>query len=138
VPSNLDRYERIAPLYDLLDLPFEYSRYRKIRPLLFQNGYCERAIGSIRRDCLDHVIVLGERHLLHLLRCYASYYNRSRTHLSLNKDAPMRRPVHALGSIEARPVLGGLHHHYVRILISDRDRTNAVTDPRSASDRCCR
>jgi hypothetical protein len=81
----------------------------------WQNGYCERAIGSIRRDCLDHVMVLGERHLLHLLRCYASYYNRSRTHLSLNKDAPTRRPVHTLGSIEARPVLGGLHHHYVRI-----------------------
>ena len=81
---------------------------------LWQNGYCERAISSIRRDCLDHVIVLGERHLLHLLRCYASYYNRSRTHLSLNKDAPTRRPVHTLGSIEARPVLGGLHHHYVR------------------------
>ena len=81
----------------------------------WQNGYCEWAIGSIRRDCLDHVIVLGERHLLHLLRCYASYYNRSRTRLSLNKDAPTRRPVHALGSIEARPVPGGLHHHYVRI-----------------------
>ena len=73
----------------------------------WQNGYCERAIGSIRRDCLDHVIVLGERHLLHLLRCYASYYNRSRTHLSLSKDAPMGRSVHALGSIEAIPVLGG-------------------------------
>jgi transposase InsO family protein len=81
----------------------------------WQNAYCERAIGSIRRDCLDHVIVFGERHLLHLLRCYASYYNRSRTHLSLNKDAPTRRPVHTLGRIEARPVLGGLHHHYVRI-----------------------
>jgi len=81
----------------------------------WQNGYCERAIGSIRQDCLDHVIVLGERHLFHLLRCYATYYNRSRTHLSLNKDAPTRRPVHVLGSIEARPVLGGLHHHYVRI-----------------------
>jgi transposase InsO family protein len=81
----------------------------------WQNGYCERAIASIRRDCLDHVIVLGEHHLLHLLRCYASYYNRSRTHLSLSKDAPMGRPVHALGSIEAIPVLGGLHHHYVRI-----------------------
>jgi hypothetical protein len=80
----------------------------------WQNGYCQRAIGSIRRDCLDHVIVLGERHLLHLLRCYASYYNRSRTHLSLNKDAPTRRPVHTLASIEATPVLGGLHHHYVR------------------------
>jgi len=63
----------------------------------------------------DRDRVLGERHLLHLLRCYASYYNQSRTHLSLNKDAPTRRPVHTLGSIEARPVLGGLHHHYVRI-----------------------
>jgi transposase InsO family protein len=72
----------------------------------WQNGYCERAIGSIRWGCLDHVIVLGERHLLHLLRCYADYYNRSRTHLSLNKDAPTGRPVHTLGSIEARPVLG--------------------------------
>ena len=71
----------------------------------WQNGYCERAIGSIRRDCLDHVIVFGESHLLHLLRCYASYYNRSRTHLSLNKDAPTRRPVHTLGKhrSEARP-----------------------------------
>jgi transposase InsO family protein len=81
----------------------------------WQNGYCERAIGSIRGDCLDHVIVLGERHLRHLLRCYVNYYNRSRTHLSLNKDAPVRRPVHAVGCIEARPVLGGLHHCYVRI-----------------------
>jgi Integrase core domain len=81
----------------------------------WQDGYCERAIGSIRRDYLDHVVVLGERHLVHLLRCYASYYNRSRTYLSLNKDAPTRRPVHSFGSIEARPILGSLHHHYVRI-----------------------
>ncbi len=81
----------------------------------WQNGYCERAIGSIRRDCLDHIIVFGEQHLRHLLRCYASYYNQSRTHLSLNKDAPVRRAVPAVGCIEARPVLGGLHHHYVRI-----------------------
>ena len=56
----------------------------------WQNGYCERAIGSIRRDCLDHVIVLGERHLLHLLRCYASYYNRSRTHLLLEQEIRRR------------------------------------------------
>ena len=81
----------------------------------WQNGYCERAIGSIRRECLDHIIVFGERHLRHLLRCYASYYNKTRTHLSLNKDAPVRRSVHAAGCIEARPVLGGLHHQYVRI-----------------------
>jgi hypothetical protein len=81
----------------------------------WQNGYCERAIGSIRRDCLDHVIVFGERHLRHLLQCYATYYNQSRTHLSLNKDAPARRPVQDVGCIDARPVLGGLHHLYVRI-----------------------
>jgi transposase InsO family protein len=79
----------------------------------WQNGYCERAIGSIRRDCLDHIIVFGERHLL---RCYESYYNKIRTHLSLNKDAPARRSIHAVGCIEARPILGGLHHQYVRIL----------------------
>jgi transposase InsO family protein len=81
----------------------------------WQNGYCERAIGSIRRDCLDHVIVSGERHLRHLLQCYATYYNQSRTHLSLNKDSLVGRPVHAVGYVEARPVLGGRHHCYVRI-----------------------
>ena len=81
----------------------------------WQNGHCERAIGSIRRDCLDHVIVFGERHLRHLLRCYMTYYNKSRTHLSLHKDAPLGRSVHMFGSIVARPILGGLHHHYIRI-----------------------
>ena len=81
----------------------------------WQNGYCERAIGSVRRDCLDHVVVFGERHLRHLLRCYADYYNQSRTHLSLGKDAPVRRQVLSVGQIVARPMLGGLHHRYVRI-----------------------
>ena len=56
----------------------------------WQNGYCERAIGSIRRECLDHVVVVGERHLRHLLRSYATYYNQAGTHLSVNKDAPSR------------------------------------------------
>jgi hypothetical protein len=59
----------------------------------WQNGYCERAIGSIRRECLDHVVVFGERHLRHLLRSYATYYNSARTHLSVNKDAPSPRTV---------------------------------------------
>jgi len=81
----------------------------------WQNGYCERLIGSIRRDCLDHVIVFGERHLRHVLRLYANYYNQARTHLSLNKDAPATRPVHTVGRILPLPVLGGLHHQYVRI-----------------------
>jgi hypothetical protein len=81
----------------------------------WQNGYCERAIGSIRRDCLDHVVVFSERHLRHMLRCYADYYNKSRTHLSLRKDAPARRQAQCVGRIEPMPVLGGLHHRYVRI-----------------------
>jgi transposase InsO family protein len=81
----------------------------------WQNGYCERLIGSIRRDCLDHVVVFGEQHLRHLLRCYATYYNQARTHLALNKDAPSPREVHAYGRILSVPLLGGLHHQYIRI-----------------------
>ena len=81
----------------------------------WQNGYCERAIGSIRRECLDHVVVFGERHLGHLLRSYTTYYNAARTHLSVNKDAPSPRTVHAVGRILPKPFLGGLHHLYVRV-----------------------
>ena len=81
----------------------------------WQNGHTERLIGSIRRDCLDHVVVFGERHLRHLLRSYQRYYNDARTHLSLNKDAPALRAVQAVGRIVANPHLGGLHHQYVRI-----------------------
>ena len=81
----------------------------------WQNGYAERLIGSIRRECLDHVAVFGERHLRHLLLSYVNYYNTVRTHLSLAKDAPVWRPVHTIGRIQARPILGGLHHQYVRI-----------------------
>jgi transposase InsO family protein len=81
----------------------------------WQNGFAERLIGSIRRECLDHVIVYGEAHLRHLLRAYASYYNATRTHRSLDKDAPVHRPVQLVGSLKSRPILGGLHHQYVRI-----------------------
>jgi transposase InsO family protein len=81
----------------------------------WQNGYAERLIGSIRRECLDHVVVSGERHLWHLLLCYMNYYNTARTHLSLSKDAPVLRPVQPVGLIQVRSVLGGLHHQYVRI-----------------------
>jgi transposase InsO family protein len=80
----------------------------------WQNGCAERLIGSIRRDCLDHVVVFGERHLRHLLKAYQKYYNEARTHLSLEKDAPIPRVVHAIGQMSAVPVLGGLHHQYVR------------------------
>jgi Integrase core domain len=80
----------------------------------WQNGYSERLIGSIRRDCLDHVVVFGEQHLLHLLNSYQKYYNEARTHLSLHKDAPIPRAVQTVGRTLAVPVLGGLHHQYFR------------------------
>src|SRR3954470_17723158 len=67
----------------------------------WQNGHVERLIGSIRRECLDHVVVLGEAHLRRLLTAYADYYNRVRTHLALEKDAPLGRPVRAIGSVVA-------------------------------------
>jgi len=81
----------------------------------WQNGHAERLIGSIRRESLDHLVILGERHLRHVLRCYTEYYNAARTHLSLAKDAPISRAVQDVGSIVPLPILGGLHHHYVRI-----------------------
>jgi transposase InsO family protein len=81
----------------------------------WQNGYVERLIGSIRRDCLDHVVVLGERHLRHLLHSHQRYYNEVRTHLSLHKDAPVPREVRAAGRVLSVPILGGLHHQYVRV-----------------------
>jgi len=81
----------------------------------WQNGHVERLIGSIRRECLDHVIVFGEAHLRRILTSYAAYYNAVRTHLSLGKDAPIGRRVQSVGRITAAPVLGGLHHHYARL-----------------------
>ena len=82
----------------------------------WQNPYAERLIGSIRRECLDHVIVLGERHLRRLLTDYLTYYHGSRTHLSLEKDAPTPRRVQAIteGDVVAFPEVGGLHHRYER------------------------
>jgi transposase InsO family protein len=81
----------------------------------WQNGFAERLIGSIRRECVDHMIILGEAHLRRILRAYACYYNDIRTHRSLDKDAPVSRQVQRIGSIESRAILGGLHHHYVRV-----------------------
>ena len=81
----------------------------------WQNGYAERLIGSIRRECLDHIVVIGEAHLRRMLRSYADYYNEIRTHRSLGKDAPIHRAVQRVGTIRSHPMLGGLHHHYVRV-----------------------
>src|SRR5437660_282968 len=81
----------------------------------WQNGLAERLIGSIRRECVDYLVVLGEAHLRWILTKYATYYNELRTHRSLNKDAPIRRAIQHVGRIVSAPVLGGLHHHYCRI-----------------------
>ena len=81
----------------------------------WQNCFAERLIGSIRRECVDHMIVLDEAHLRRILKSYADYYNGVRTHRSLNKDAPVSRPVQRNGVIRSRAILGGLHHHYSRI-----------------------
>jgi transposase InsO family protein len=81
----------------------------------WQNGVAERLIGSIRRECVDHIIVLGEVHLRQILQSYARYYNNIRTHRSLDKDAPVSRPVRRTGVISSRTILGGLHHHYARV-----------------------
>ncbi len=82
----------------------------------WQNPYCERLVGSIRRECLNHVIVLNDRHLLRILRLYLDYYHESRTHLSLNRNAPVERDVEPphLGPVRAIPQVGGLHHRYCR------------------------
>src|ERR1700736_2718726 len=81
----------------------------------WQNGVAERLIGSIRRECVDHMIVLGEAHLRRILKSYAHYYNGVRTHRSVKKDAPVSRSVQRTGVISSRAILGGLHHRYGRI-----------------------
>ena len=82
----------------------------------WQNGYAERLIGSIRRECLDWIVVTGEAHLRQILRRYAAYYNRARTHRSLGKDCPIPRTVQSTGTISSSPILGGLHHVYARTI----------------------
>src|ERR1700741_899853 len=75
----------------------------------WQNGFAERLIGSIRRECVDHFIVLDEAHLRRILRSYARYYNEIRTHRSLDKASPVSRSVQRTGNIKSYPILGGLH-----------------------------
>ena len=81
----------------------------------WQNGIAERLIGTLRRECLDHIVVFGEDHLRSVLFAYAAYYNQMRPHRSLQKDAPLRRAIQRIGEVTAMPILGGLHHQYVRI-----------------------
>jgi len=83
----------------------------------WQNAYVERVIGSIRRECLDHIVIFNERHLRGILSSYADYYYHSRTHLSLDKDCPDPRPVMPprSGRVVAFPQVNGLHHRYERL-----------------------
>ena len=81
----------------------------------WHNPYAERVVGSIRRECTDHIVALGEGHLRRVLRSYADYYNRSRCHLSLERNAPEPREVESgPGRVRAIAHLGGLHHRYTR------------------------
>src|ERR1035437_8898808 len=86
----------------------------------WQNGIAERLIGTVRRECLDRILIFGESHLRRILFAYVAYYNQTRTHLALQKDAPLHRAVQRSGAIVAIPILAGLHHQYVRILFSER------------------
>ncbi len=121
--------EDSAPAYLLRDRDAVYGeqfRHRvkrmRIEEILtaphnpWQNPFAERLIGSVRRECLDHVVVLGERHLRRILTAYLAYYHRARTHLSLDKDAPDVRPVERpeAGRVVPLREVGGLHHRYVR------------------------
>jgi hypothetical protein len=81
----------------------------------WQNGYAERLIGSVRRECTDHLIAFNAEHLRRILAKYAIYYNEMRTHVSLGKDTPCTRPIERFGDVVAHPILGGLHHRYARI-----------------------
>jgi putative transposase len=83
----------------------------------WQNAYVERVIGSIRRECLDHIVIFNERHLLRVLSSYVDYYHGTRTHLSLDKDCPDPRPIQhrSVGRVVAIPKVGGLHHRYERL-----------------------
>ena len=119
--------ERDAPRYLIRDRDASYGDEfrRRIKSLgmtevltaprsPWQNAFAERLIGSIRRECLDHGVVLNKRHLRRLLNSYLSYYQRTRTHLALAKDAPESRAIMSQGKIIAIPQVGGLHRRYER------------------------
>lgn len=127
-PSISSSFRPGAPRYLIRDRDAAYGevvrqrlramgiRDRPVAPSSpWQNGYAERLIGSIRRECLNHVIAFGEAHMRRILTSYAAYYNELRTHLSLGKDSPAGRPTQRFGQIATISNLDGLHHHYMRI-----------------------
>lgn len=118
-----------APLYLIRDRDVKYSDYfrRRLKGLgikdvptaprsPWQNPFVERVIGSIRRECLDHVIVLNERHLQRILKSYVAYYHDSRTHLALDRNSPKPRAIEPKAPVDvvSLPQVGGLHHRYAR------------------------
>ena len=96
----------------------------------WQNAFAERMIGSIRRECLDHVVVLSQQHLRKLLKSYFTYYHRSRTHLALAKDAPEARAIMSRGEIVAIPQVGSLHR---RMKDAPRESRGHQAHPQSIS-----
>jgi hypothetical protein len=106
-----------APHYLIRDRDRVYGTLvtRRLRAMGIRDKPIAPGSPSIRRECVDHMIVLGEAHLRRILTKYAAYYNELRTHRSLNKDAPIRRAIVRRGAITSHPVLGGLHHQYVRV-----------------------
>ena len=96
----------------------------------WQNPYVERLIGTLRRECLDHILIFGERHLRRVLTLYALYYNGTRTHLGLAKDAPLRRPVQRSGTIVTTPILSyprrRRHHRHSRLDVSRGEKRWSV------------
>jgi putative transposase len=115
-----------APRYLIRDRDHAFDRLRNTAKAMgicevltapgapWQNAYVERVIGSIRRECLDHVLVFNEAGLRRVLHAYRRYYERSRTHLALAKDAPIPRPIQDDGVVIAIPAVGGLHHRHER------------------------
>jgi transposase InsO family protein len=116
-PGHLirDRDGAFGPVYTRRIRAMEIRDHPTAPRSPWQNGHVERLIGSIRRESLDHLIVFSEVHLRGVLKMYGSYYNKVRPHLSLYKDAPEFRLTQKMGTISAVPILGGLHHQYVRV-----------------------
>jgi transposase InsO family protein len=98
-----------------VELPWGWRRRDIAYRSPWQNGHTERLIGSVRRECTDHLIAFNADHLRRILVRYATYYNEMRTHVSLRKDAPHTRLIERIGEVVAHPMLGGLHHRYARI-----------------------
>src|SRR6266478_9985464 len=132
--SDICEFESYMPSHAVRSLwggsqPLQHAGWPMRSRAIAWNGFAERLIGSIRRECVDHLVVLGEAHLRWILTKYATYYNELRTHRSLNKDAPIRRAIQHVGRIVSAPVLGGLHHHYCRIQFSVHTARARETPP---------